>query len=307
MLSPDIAHESDPIERDFFDALKRLEEGKPKHKNLKAAAKAGKLKINTSNVALEAGRSRTLIALENCRYPKVREAIKIIQGAKKSPPTTYTQLIESLRASLAQLKAEKRILEMKIGDHVLSRRRAEIESRRDAAEAARLRKRVVELEKIAQLPRRDTSLPRLVLIRGMPGSGKTTLAMGFKVDGYVHFEADQYFLADNEYRFEARKLPAAHAWCLEQTRVALEAGEFVCVSNVFGTVEDIKPYTQLSMEFQIVESTYPGKSVHNIPLSAIHAMEKSWIPTDRLVEILEGTSRKKATVTPIRTPHVKST
>lgn len=290
----------DPIEQDLLSALRRLVEGKPTHKTLKAKAKEGRLKINTSNVALEARRSRTLIALEDCRYPKVREAVKLAQGGTKAQPTTYTQLIASLRADLATVKAEKRLLETKMADHVLARRKAEMYARRDASEAARLRKQVVELEKIVHIPLREAAaLPRLVLIRGLPGTGKTTRAMGYLDDGYKHLEADQFFMFDGEYRFDAKLLPEAHAWCLEQAKETLKAGEFVCVSNVFATVEDIKPYTELGVDYQVVEPTYPGPSIRKVPTTVMHAMEAEWVPTDRLLEVLKCNLRSKASVTPI--------
>lgn len=296
----------DPIEKDFVDALQRLVDGKPLNKALKEKAKAGKLKVNTFNVALEAGRSRTLIALESCRYPTVRQSIEDTKVGKKSAPTTYTQLIDNLRADIAALKVEKRLLESAMGEHVLARRRAEVMSRRDSAEAARLRKQVVELEKIAHLPLGAASLPRLVLIRGLPGTGKTTRAMGYVNDGYKHFEADQFFLEDGKYRFDAARLPDAHQWCLQQAREALVAGEFVCVANVFATVEDIKPFTQLDVDYQVIEADYPGKSVHRVPAEKLNLMKDSWVPTDRLVEALKGKSRTKGSVTSITSKKEKT-
>lgn len=291
--------EVDPIEQDFRDALQRLVEGKPENKKLKAKAKEGKLKINKSNVALEAGHSRTLIGLEDCRYPTVRAEVTLAQGGKKALPTTYTQLIANLRADKAKLMAEKRLLETTMATHVIARRRAEVLARRDAAEAALHRKKIVELEKIAHLPRRDAALPRLVLIRGMPGSGKTTKAMGYVNDGYMHLEADQFFLVDGKYHFDADKLPEAHAWCLDQALEALGSGEFVCVANVFATVEDIKPYTELDVDYQVVEANYPGQSIHQVPPAKLRAMQSTWVPTDRLVETLKGKSRTNASVTSI--------
>jgi len=299
MSLADAPRKADPIEQDFLEALQRLVEGKPTHKALKASAKAGKLRVNTVNVALEARRSRTLIALDECRYPKVREAVKLAQGGKKALPTTYTQLIANLRADLATVKAEKRLLEETMAAHVLGRRRAEVNARRDAAEAARLRKQIVELEKLAHLPNREAALPRLVLIRGLPGSGKTTKAMGYVNDGYKHLEADQFFTVDGQYRFDARQLPEAHAWCLDQAREALKAGEFVCVANVFATTEDIKLYVELSADYQIVEANYPGQSSHTVPAATLRTMEATWVPTDLLVEALKGKTRSKASVTPI--------
>jgi hypothetical protein len=299
MSLPDTSRSLDPTEQDFLAALDRLKEGEPVNKKLKAIRKEGKLKINISNVALESGHSRTLIALKACRYPQVREAIKLAQTGKKSEPKTYTQLFDNLHATIAELKADKRLLEMNMASHVLARRRAEIKSRRDAAEAARLRRYILELEKVAHLPSQEAALPRLVLIRGLPGKGKTTMAMGFQNDGYLHHETDQFFLVDGEYRFDPNRLPEAHAWCLQQTRTALDSGECVVVANVFANLDDIKPYTELGVDYQVEEATYPGQSIHKIPAAVLRAMERSWVPLDRLLKTLQHQARKKASVTSI--------
>lgn len=274
----------DPIEQDFLEALQRLVEGKPQNKTLKASAKAGKLKVNAVSVAREAGRSRTLIALEDCRYPKVREAVKLAQGGKKALPTTYTQLIENLRADLATVKAEKRLLETKMADHVLARRKAEVNARRDAAEASRLRKLVAEFEKVVHLPQKETALPRLVLIRGLHGTGKSTKANGYREDGYQHFESDQFFRAENGYAFDETKLPQAHAWCLEQTRKALADGEYVVVANVFATVQDVQPYVDLGFNYQIIDATHKGKSTHQVPADVIKRTKAIWVSTEELLK-----------------------
>jgi Chromatin associated protein KTI12 len=50
--------------------------------------------------------------------------------------------------------------------------------------------------------------PRLVLIRGVPGSGKSTRAR--ELQEYLHFEADMYFIRDGAYTFDSDLLPAAH-------------------------------------------------------------------------------------------------
>lgn len=282
----------DPIEQDFLEALHRLLEGKPQNKSLKENAKAGKLKINVLSVAREAGRSRTLIALEDCRYPKVREAVKLAQGGKKSLPTTYTQLIENLRANLATVKAERRLLETKMVGHVLARRKAEMTSRRDSAEAARLRKRVIELEKVVHLPQKEAELPRLVLIRGLPGSGKSTKASGYREDGYQHFEADQFFQSEDGYAFDETKLSLAHAWCLEQTRKALADGEHVVVANVFATEQDVQPYADLGFGYQIIDATHKGKSIHQVPADVVKRTKAIWVPTEELLKKIAAKSER---------------
>jgi hypothetical protein len=291
----------DPIEQDFLEALQRLVEGKPQNKTLKASAKAGKLKINAVSVALEAGRSRTLIALENCRYPKVREAVKLAQGGKKALPTTYTQLINNLHADLATVKAERRLLQITMADHVLARRKAEVNSRRDSAEAARLRKLVMELEKVVHLPQKETVLPRLVLIRGLHGYGKSTKANGYREEGYQHFETDQFFESEDGYAFDETKLAQAHAWCLERTRKALADGEYVVVANVFATDQDVQPYVDLGFDYQIIEATHKGKSIHDVPADVVKRTKAIWVPTEELLKKITTKPEKvfKAKVTSI--------
>lgn len=56
----------------------------------------------------------------------------------------------------------------------------------------------------------------LVLIRGLPGSGKTTLAAGLsRVDGLTRrCAADDWMLDDaGHYKFDPSKLRAAHEAC----------------------------------------------------------------------------------------------
>ena len=70
----------------------------------------------------------------------------------------------------------------------------------------------------------DKANPRLVLIRGPPGSGKSTMAKVLALVGFGHFEADMYFVVDGRYRYDASRIREAHAWCQTRTREALLAG-----------------------------------------------------------------------------------
>jgi tRNA uridine 5-carbamoylmethylation protein Kti12 len=40
---------------------------------------------------------------------------------------------------------------------------------------------------------RKGAIMKLILIRGLPGSGKSTIAREYVKQGYHHFEADMYF------------------------------------------------------------------------------------------------------------------
>lgn len=136
---------------------------------------------------------------------------------------------------------------------------------------------------------RDASLlasPRLVLIRGLPGSGKTSLAKNYAAQGYQHFEADQFFTESGQYCFDKEKQGDAHAWCLEQTRNAIEGGSKVCVANVFATLPDVWPYTLLEVDYRIVEANHSARSVHDVPAKHILDMQRRWVPTEQMIEAL---------------------
>lgn len=69
----------------------------------------------------------------------------------------------------------------------------------------------------------------LVLMIGLPGSGKTVIAKKLASEkGLIHLEADQFFI-DNEtgeYVFDHSSLDKAHQWCLAETKRLLEVGGY---------------------------------------------------------------------------------
>lgn len=65
----------DEARKDLLAALTRLRASQPTHPDLVLAASEGKLKITPSSVALEARRSRTLIGMDDCKYPDIRREV----------------------------------------------------------------------------------------------------------------------------------------------------------------------------------------------------------------------------------------
>jgi hypothetical protein len=146
----------DPIEQDFLDAIERLRESEPKNKKLKALKAKGTLKINFANVALEAGRSRTLIAVETgCRYPRVRELIKQAKTGHYGLPTTLNEVIVRLRAENAELRVQLKMHKAIVLAHFNARDKAEREADRERAAASRLRKEIAESGKVVQMSSRQ--------------------------------------------------------------------------------------------------------------------------------------------------------
>jgi hypothetical protein len=138
-LKPE-APPQDPVEQDFLEALGRLQLGAPRDKGLKAKKAKGTLRITVQNVAIEAGRSRTLIALEKCRYPRVRQMILQAKEGLEGPPTTHSELIDRLRADKAALTVQVAKYKAEATAHFLAKVRAEKDAARESATAARLRK-----------------------------------------------------------------------------------------------------------------------------------------------------------------------
>lgn len=123
-------------------------------------------------------------------------------------------------------------------------------------------------------------MTKLILIRGLPGSGKTTLAKNYVYHSTnkIHLEADMYFMDKGIYRFNKELLHKAHKWCLDTTNVCINNGYDVIVSNTFTTLKEINPYLNLlpKEDIIIVQKLGSFGSIHNVPDSIIQAMKNRW-------------------------------
>jgi len=128
----------------------------------------------------------------------------------------------------------------------------------------------------------ETMEPEIVLIRGVPGSGKTTMAK--KMVGYMHFEADMYLEVSGKYVYDAAKVPKAHDWCVASARAALEQGKNVVVSNTFAKVWELKRYIDLGYPFRIIEATGSWPNVHGVPQDRVELMKARWEPLSRVLK-----------------------
>ena len=133
----------------------------------------------------------------------------------------------------------------------------------------------------------------LVLLRGLPGSGKSTvaklIARTLTTAGlsYVICSADSYFVGeDGIYCFDPCKLGAAHNKCRADAGESMLAGiDYVIVDNTNTTKREMQPYKELADEFgytvkcQTVGNLtdidiYAERCIHNVPLETIEKMAK---------------------------------
>lgn len=121
-------------------------------------------------------------------------------------------------------------------------------------------------------------MPKLTIIRGVPGSGKTTLAK--KKDG-IHVEADMFFTdSHGVYTFNPKEIGQAHDWCQKQAATALEKGLDVVVSNTFTQEWEILPYYKmaqtLKVEFEVIKCVGEWDNIHNVPQASLDKMKARW-------------------------------
>ncbi len=119
----------------------------------------------------------------------------------------------------------------------------------------------------------------LYLIRGVPGSGKSTKARELLEQGLatVHLEADMYFEdEEGNYKFEPTKIGRAHSWCLYLTRKHLEEGHNVVVSNTFIKRWELAKYVALGFPYEIIECKGSYESVHGVPAEVVARMKANY-------------------------------
>ncbi|EKF9234277.1 ATP-binding protein [Vibrio cholerae] len=119
---------------------------------------------------------------------------------------------------------------------------------------------------------------KLTLVRGLPGSGKSTYA---KTLYAILVEADQFFIDKNDnYQYDSALIKTAHAWCQLETKRLLRAGFDVVVANTFVKNWEMSFYKSLADEvnvsFEVIEINGKYQNIHGVPDAVITRMRKQF-------------------------------
>lgn len=134
---------------------------------------------------------------------------------------------------------------------------------------------------------------RIIIMRGLPGSGKSTITremISFDVHPFEICSSDSFFVNDKGvYVFDPRLLGINHKKCFRQyiefVRTLSERGT-ILVDNTNTVVTDLAPYCRVAeaydIPFAIVELICDpvvsfNRNVHGVPMEVIYGMYRNLI------------------------------
>lgn len=128
----------------------------------------------------------------------------------------------------------------------------------------------------------------LYIVRGLPGSGKSTFAKKLVYSDFLVCEADKYFIdkETGEYKFDGSKIKDAHKYCQDLVETYMKDSlvndqwyREIAVSNTFTMEWEMTSYFELAKKYGykvfsiIVENRHNGENVHGVPTDKIEQMK----------------------------------
>ncbi|MEZ8656473.1 AAA family ATPase [Vibrio sp. 10N.222.54.F12] len=121
---------------------------------------------------------------------------------------------------------------------------------------------------------------KLTLVRGIPGSGKTTMAS--KLDAHL-VEADMFFVdKDGNYNYCSQYIKDAHAWCQLEMKRLLRSGHDVVVANTFIRCWEVQGYIEaaqslnLELDVEVIEAEGKYQNIHGVPDRTVERMKNQY-------------------------------
>lgn len=125
----------------------------------------------------------------------------------------------------------------------------------------------------------------ITIMRGIPGSGKTTWVKKHRKGAHV-VSADDYFMQGGQYCFSPALLGEAHKECLRKfVKLLLEGYKDIVVDNTNVRAHEIAPYYRLAEAYERpVEIVWclahpadaAARNIHGVPHETVHKMALSF-------------------------------
>lgn len=131
----------------------------------------------------------------------------------------------------------------------------------------------------------------LILMRGLPGSGKSTRAAELQPDLRMHCSADHFYMVNGEYKFDINLRSIAHGLCFAKARLLMNAGcSPVVIDNTNCQKSDYEKYVRLAEEldykvqFETPKTDWAWdvdecfkRNTHNVPREIIANMKNNYL------------------------------
>jgi len=122
----------------------------------------------------------------------------------------------------------------------------------------------------------------LIILRGLQGSGKSTVAKLFGTKAIC--SADDYFMRGGVYKWYGAGLYKAHMWCIRKCkRFMKKQAPAIVIDNTNVKGRDLKPHADLARQFGykvhsiIVENRHGGVNTHDVNENTIEKLRNQLI------------------------------
>lgn len=128
----------------------------------------------------------------------------------------------------------------------------------------------------------------VIILRGLPGAGKSTLALKLTKREYI-CSADHYFEQGGKYKFDSRLLGVAHDSCFNKFANLIHGGlgiaPIIVVDNTNTRVKEFKRYLDYAEKYGIKPLVFHVRPT--ISLSQMHERGVHNVPRDKFIEMYE--------------------
>jgi predicted kinase len=127
-------------------------------------------------------------------------------------------------------------------------------------------------------------MKELVLLRGLPGAGKSTLARMLAGEAYPALSVDDYFTdPDGNYHFESDKNHLAYKQCEQMCEAEVKKGTAkIFVHNTFTMDWEMEPYLKMAKQYNYrlhvitVENYHENSNIHDVSKEQLEKMAEKY-------------------------------